>query len=177
MFGFVYTRRQMHSGLNQYMKMIHDLLIFQVESGASPYSSEHGLVVRSFVYLFQLIHERPECHFILKASFLEIYNEKVRNIHNIHYFLTAYLASGKQRPKKNHIPRSWHAFFVSFKSMHTLRLRILFIQVPYRQKAPKYVNGFINWRPTYNQMYTNFIQYQDLKQPFLFPNGLILYNL
>lgn len=100
----------MHSGLNQYMKMIHDLLIFQVESGASPYSSEHGLVVRSFVYLFQLIHERPECHFILKASFLEIYNEKVRNIHNIHYFLTAYLASGKQRPKKNHIPRSWHAF-------------------------------------------------------------------
>ncbi|CAG4959160.1 unnamed protein product [Parnassius apollo] len=53
-----------------------------IESGASPYSSEHGLVVRSFVYLFQLIRDRPDCHFILKASFLEIYNEKVIDLLN-----------------------------------------------------------------------------------------------
>ncbi|KAL4713195.1 hypothetical protein ACJJTC_002941 [Scirpophaga incertulas] len=53
-----------------------------VESGASPYSPEHGLVVRSFVYLFRLIQERPESHFILKASFLEIYNEKVIDLLN-----------------------------------------------------------------------------------------------
>ncbi|CAH2095892.1 unnamed protein product [Euphydryas editha] len=53
-----------------------------VESGASPHSPEHGLVVRSFVYLFQLIRDRPDCHFILKASFLEIYNEKVIDLLN-----------------------------------------------------------------------------------------------
>lgn len=46
----------------------------------NPYSEQHGLVFRSFVYLFKLLQEREECNFVLKASFLEIYNEKVRYI-------------------------------------------------------------------------------------------------
>ncbi|XP_072397794.1 kinesin-like protein KIF12 isoform X1 [Diabrotica undecimpunctata] len=48
----------------------------------APYSDQHGLVFRSFMYLFQLIQEKPEMHFILKASFLEIYNEKVIDLLN-----------------------------------------------------------------------------------------------
>lgn len=43
----------------------------------APYSDKHGLVFRSFLYLFKLIQEKPDVHFVLKASFLEIYNEKV----------------------------------------------------------------------------------------------------
>ncbi|XP_068633105.1 kinesin-like protein KIF12 [Battus philenor] len=53
-----------------------------VEKGSSPYSAEHGLIVRSFVYLFQLIRNRPDCNFVLKSSFLEIYNEKVIDLLN-----------------------------------------------------------------------------------------------
>lgn len=37
----------------------------------------HGLIFRSFLYLFQLLQEQKDTNFILKASFLEIYNEKV----------------------------------------------------------------------------------------------------
>ncbi|XP_051170195.1 kinesin-like protein KIF12 isoform X2 [Leptopilina boulardi] len=48
----------------------------------NPYSEDHGLVFRSFVYLFKLLQERQECNFVLKASFLEIYNEKVIDLLN-----------------------------------------------------------------------------------------------
>lgn len=43
----------------------------------APYSDNHGLIFRSFEYLFQRIQEQSDTHFVLKASYLEIYNEKV----------------------------------------------------------------------------------------------------
>ncbi|KAK9881584.1 hypothetical protein WA026_016455 [Henosepilachna vigintioctopunctata] len=48
----------------------------------SSYSDEHGLIFRSFLYLFQLIKQKSDVHFILKASYLEIYNEKVIDLLN-----------------------------------------------------------------------------------------------
>ncbi|EDS29799.1 kinesin heavy chain [Culex quinquefasciatus] len=41
-----------------------------------PQHEYHGLVFRSFLYLFKLLQERKDTNFVLKASFLEIYNEK-----------------------------------------------------------------------------------------------------
>uniref|UniRef100_A0A1Y1JYN0 Kinesin-like protein n=2 Tax=Photinus pyralis TaxID=7054 RepID=A0A1Y1JYN0_PHOPY len=46
------------------------------------YSDAHGLVFRSFMYLFKLLNEKSDVSFILKASFLEIYNEKVIDLLN-----------------------------------------------------------------------------------------------
>ncbi|XP_044002357.1 kinesin-like protein KIF12 isoform X2 [Aphidius gifuensis] len=46
------------------------------------YSEDHGLVFRSFVYLFKTLQERKEFNFVLKSSFLEIYNEKVIDLLN-----------------------------------------------------------------------------------------------
>ncbi|XP_055854033.1 kinesin-like protein KIF12 [Episyrphus balteatus] len=48
----------------------------------NPKDRRHGLIFRSFLYLFQLIKNRKETNFILKASFLEIYNEKVIDLLN-----------------------------------------------------------------------------------------------
>lgn len=44
---------------------------------------DHGLIFRSFIYLFHLLKQRQaqeKTQFVLKASFLEIYNEKVREL-------------------------------------------------------------------------------------------------
>ncbi|KAF5286072.1 hypothetical protein FQR65_LT12958 [Abscondita terminalis] len=46
------------------------------------YSDSHGLVFRSFLYLFKVLEEKADVNFILKASFLEIYNEKVIDLLN-----------------------------------------------------------------------------------------------
>ncbi|KAF5286698.1 hypothetical protein FQA39_LY16181 [Lamprigera yunnana] len=52
------------------------------DKNKSPYSDAHGLVFRSFLYLFKLLEEKSDVNFILKASFLEIYNEKVIDLLN-----------------------------------------------------------------------------------------------
>ncbi|KAG8324239.1 Kinesin- protein 12 [Homalodisca vitripennis] len=54
-----------------------------VEKNADPFSPNHGLVFRSFMYLFQTLQEMRDTHFVLKASFLEIYNEKSRLTFNL----------------------------------------------------------------------------------------------
>lgn len=39
---------------------------------------DHGLVFRSFIYLFDQLKERQDASYVIRASYLEIYNEKVR---------------------------------------------------------------------------------------------------
>ncbi|XP_022917866.2 kinesin-like protein KIF12 [Onthophagus taurus] len=48
----------------------------------SPYSEHHGLIFRAFLHIFEEIQKRNNFNFILKASFLEIYNEKVIDLLN-----------------------------------------------------------------------------------------------
>ena len=53
------------------------LVQFQRE-GKDRFNEDHGLVFRSFIYLFDELKARSEdATFVIKASYLEIYNEKV----------------------------------------------------------------------------------------------------
>lgn len=56
--------------------------MFQFDGPTNSYSEDHGLVFRSFVYLFKILQERQEFNFVLKSSFLEIYNEKIIDLLN-----------------------------------------------------------------------------------------------
>ncbi|MPC10969.1 Kinesin-like protein KIF12 [Portunus trituberculatus] len=47
------------------------------------FSESHGLIFRSFVYLFNQLQNRDDMEFTLTASYLEIYNEKVIDLLNI----------------------------------------------------------------------------------------------
>ena len=53
------------------------LFLLQFFEKPNPTHNGHGLIFRAFVYLFQLLQARQDTQFVLKASFLEIYNEKV----------------------------------------------------------------------------------------------------
>ncbi|XP_047480496.1 kinesin-like protein KIN-5B, partial [Penaeus chinensis] len=53
------------------------------EKGPHLFSEEHGLIFRSFVYLFSQLQSREDQEFTLTASYLEIYNEKVIDLLNI----------------------------------------------------------------------------------------------
>lgn len=53
--------------------------VLQIDKRAGR-SEDHGLVIRSFNYLFCLLQDQPGINYVLKASFLEIYNEKVHLI-------------------------------------------------------------------------------------------------
>ena len=48
----------------------------------SAMNKDHGLVFRSFIYLFEQLEARKnDATFVIKASYLEIYNEKVHRSH------------------------------------------------------------------------------------------------
>lgn len=49
----------------------------QFDKETDMFSESHGLIFRSFVYLFKTLQEREDQEFTLTASYLEIYNEKV----------------------------------------------------------------------------------------------------
>ncbi|GBO99153.1 Kinesin-like protein KIF12 [Eumeta japonica] len=60
----------------------------------NPKDRQHGLIFRSFLYLFQLIRNRKDITFVLKASFMEIYNErqlKYEAIIHIHMYMQTHL--------------------------------------------------------------------------------------
>ena len=47
----------------------------------SAMNKDHGLVFRSFIYLFEQLEARKnDATFVIKASYLEIYNEKVLKV-------------------------------------------------------------------------------------------------
>ena len=56
------------------------ILIYQFQKPGRSFvnNEEHGLVFRSFIYLFEELQKRSEdANYVIKASYLEIYNEKV----------------------------------------------------------------------------------------------------
>nr|XP_045584392.1 kinesin-like protein KIF12 isoform X1 [Procambarus clarkii]XP_045584393.1 kinesin-like protein KIF12 isoform X1 [Procambarus clarkii]XP_045584394.1 kinesin-like protein KIF12 isoform X1 [Procambarus clarkii] len=56
---------------------------FSFDKGPDMFSESHGLIFRSFVYLFNQLQSRDDQEFTLTASYLEIYNEKVIDLLNM----------------------------------------------------------------------------------------------
>ncbi|XP_026681119.1 LOW QUALITY PROTEIN: kinesin-like protein KIF12 [Diaphorina citri] len=54
-----------------------------MKEAADPFHPDHGIIFRSFLYLFSLLQgDRQDIHYVLKVDFLEIYNEKVIDLLN-----------------------------------------------------------------------------------------------
>lgn len=71
--------------IEYYMCILFLLCLLQLQFMGTPnmQHKDHGLIFRSFIYLFHLLQQRQaqeKTQFVLKASFLEIYNEKVRAV-------------------------------------------------------------------------------------------------
>ena len=65
------------------------LLSAQFQDQPDPFSEEHGLIYRAFVHLFDRLKEKgkqSDCTYVIKASFLEIYNEKVGRTFLVFFF-------------------------------------------------------------------------------------------
>ena len=60
--------------------MLLPFILFQHQSKRmDPLHPDHGLVFRSFIYLYDELKKRADgATYIIKASYLEIYNEKAR---------------------------------------------------------------------------------------------------
>ncbi len=72
----------------------------QFQDQPDPFSEEHGLIYRAFVHLFDRLKEKQaksDCTYVIKASFLEIYNEKVGKGLFLFFFLLL-RPSGRRRP-------------------------------------------------------------------------------
>ena len=54
----------------------------QFDNENNLFSEDHGLIFRSFVYLFNQLQNLEDREFTIKASYLEIYNEKVRELND-----------------------------------------------------------------------------------------------
>ena len=55
-------------------------------------NKDHGLVYRSFIYLFEQLEARKnDATFVVKASYLEIYNEKVEIFFTFIFILLDYI--------------------------------------------------------------------------------------
>ena len=78
--GYIFMTCQFDDKIMAFFTIINEkcLLVKFQREGKDRFNEDHGLVFRSFIYLFDELKARSEdATFVIKASYLEIYNEKV----------------------------------------------------------------------------------------------------